>query len=301
MKTLLALLSLAFISSLLHPYAPDPNVSQAILEIALGVATLAMSAYQLYESDRQRKEADRLAEQDQPEREIPPHMKRALKTQSYLASLTKAPGSAYEQAYAEEKAAQFFEESKNIAVSPSQAQGALEAKYAGLTESQRDREVRSANFQAQQAQNLVGVQQAYAGFEWDQFTENVMNPYYRDMAAASALRGASEANKWGAINNTIGSLTALAPSLGGGGAGKGAPPGGGNMTRPEIRSTRRDARQLNQFNRSSGITSDPLTSTGTLANPQIMNPEIFNPQSFGGRDMLSGAYSPGYYQYFTQR
>jgi len=268
MRTVIFLLVLGAIASFIAPSSLTQYDSHVWIGAVVAVAGLALSAYQAYESSQQAKEARELADTPQPIQKMPKQMQQALRTSGYLASLSKAPGSVYEQAYSEQLAAQQFDESKDFVRTSSQAQGLLENKYTDLAQAQRQRESASLQFQAGMKQNLTGVQLAAANKQSDLDTTNIMEPYYRRLAASSALRQASEANKWGAINNAFGVASQFA-------AGQVNNQG----TQPNNTTNNNDF-----FN----YTDQNFNFNGNNQN-QLKTPDV----NYSGQNQ----YSPGYYQY----
>lgn len=164
----------------------------------------ALSAYQLYQSERQRRAAENLANQDRPNMQLPNAVKNATKVASYNASLTEAPGSAQYKRGLQEAVAESFSRGKDVLRGPYQAQGLLEQAQAKSIEGQVQLAAQNAQYQAAARQALVGQLQNEGQMQYQIDYQNQMVPYERQMAAASALYGASKQNQFGALQNFAG-------------------------------------------------------------------------------------------------
>ncbi len=181
----------------------------ALALVIAGAASLISSGIQAYKGNKQRKEAKALLDQKQPDRVLPPSMKKALEQQRYLAN-ADAPGLSAAKAMANQRLAQQFEGGLDVSRGANSAQGMLERQYAGLTDADRQREVQNQQYKFQQQKELINQQNRVGQVEWDIETANKMDPFYRDQLRGQALETAGNANMQGAFNNLAGSTVGLA-------------------------------------------------------------------------------------------
>lgn len=171
------------------PFALAPEVIQAIIGIGQGIASRKM-----------------LKNLEDPVYEIPDAAKQALGVARTNAGSFQMPG----QAQLEQGQNQIFSNSisgiSDVATSAPEALAAM--IQAGATRSGAQNQIgfQAANYYDDAQKNLEGALGTYAGYEDKAFDINVMQPFERKAAAASALGGGALGNIYSAANNASGVL-----------------------------------------------------------------------------------------------
>lgn len=222
----LLLFTVAFFSD------PDTSYQIAIAPLALlAGATALTTGAKVGFGIHQANKASKLEDQEQPRYETPKEIYNAVEAARYLTNLEGMPGQSEYEAMIEENTAETYERASNLARTPSEALAVLQRSTARENDQLRELKVKGAEFKANAVRNLSEANKTLAQYKDKEYQINELDPYLADMAAASALKGASINNIHSGISDISSLLSTMAytQGMGGEGGGGGSRVGSGDL------------------------------------------------------------------------
>jgi hypothetical protein len=184
------------------------------ITIAMLGAQLVAPTMQFIQGRKQGKQADELSKNlTDPVYNIPSSAEAALANAEAMARSRYMPGQTAFQNRIEQSTANAMGDVMRFSRSPQDAMSAITAIGAKNNDMELDLASRAAMDYQNRQGDLRQQQGIMAGYEDKKWTNDVLNKFLRDSAAASALENASIRNKYEAVKGGANALGTFLPSL----------------------------------------------------------------------------------------